>query len=149
MLHPRTLYPVDLSGRPRRADGEAPRFMCLPRACWPLLVALGQSFGWQPAGTVADEPHPPWARADHCGDLVSDYEIPMAECAKCVTAEDAGHWADALAAARRGEGNPAQRDVLRRATEELQRGLEEPPSQALDELIGFFRAGAFAFYVTD
>lgn len=149
MLNHGELYPVDMVGRPRLPSGEGPRYISVPRDCWPGLLDLGRAFGWLPAGTVVDDLHPPWGRAAHCGEHVPDYKVPMAECAKMVTAEDASRWAQALEAARQAEGSPAALEVLGRVTEALRDNFKEPPEQVLHEIIEFFRAGAFAFCVTD
>ena len=146
------LYPVVLAGRPHDACGEVPRWLDVSRKNWPVLLELGVGFGWQQLGTVPDtgRPFPFNSRPSHCGEHVPSYDVNFAECAKCVTTDDAVRWADALEKALRGEGNIDQR---RRWTSALSGDIVPEPQISAEDIVcrfvAFLRLGAFAFYCTD
>jgi hypothetical protein len=127
------------------ASGQRDRFACSLEA-WLLLQELGSMFGWQPQGTVyLGTSREMTAAARH------NYEPGNRDDRKCVEADDARAWADALRAARESEQAVA---LIDRSTKHVAGGGASaadtlsgmaPFVTVLHEFIEYARTGAFTF----
>ena len=128
--------------------GGLQRFSCTP-AAWDLLLELGHSFGWQPAGTT----YVPASIKDAPETLLRhDYEPGDTRDRKCINGDDALTWARALSEARRSPhldtmlgGRPALTVLVDSASSHEVRSANAPFTVVMDEFIEYAFAGPFSF----
>ena len=141
--------------RMTRIDAQAgglQHFAC-SSAAWELLLELGQSFGWKPAGTTympARVKEVPDAAVRH------DYRPGDTRDRKCINGEDALVWARALSEARHSPhldtllgSRPAPTVLAESASVDQVRSANAPFTVVMDEFIEYAFAGPFSFAGSD
>ncbi len=118
------------------------RFSC-PLPVWELLWELGQSFGWQPAGTTYVVP----AKSAVEAPARRDYQPGSAEDHKKVEAQDAMAWARALQVAMTSPHTTAMIEARSAALASSGKIGGKPLPGVIDEFIEFAYGGAFEFAV--
>lgn len=119
--------------------GGADQFTCtLPD--WDFICALGQTFGWHPAGTTYLPQQ--GQRARH-NPIKHDYQPGDSEDSKRVEADDSAHWAAALDAAEQSRFISGMLRTYVRLQDGTQMGAEHSLHSQLQSFIEFARRGAF------